>query len=157
MCIRDSTYAAAVPIIMGQNIGTCVTALLSSIGTNKNARRAAIVHLSFNVIGTAVWLTAFSILSAIFRPALLDASATYLGIAVVHTVFNVLCTALLLPMSSLLEKLAYKLVPDGKEAEKGVELDDRLLATPVIALAEADKLARKMAGEAVEGLSLIHI
>ena len=148
------TYAAAVPIIMGQNIGTCVTALLSSIGTNKNARRAAIVHLSFNVIGTAVWLTAFSILSAIFRPALLDASATYLGIAVVHTVFNVLCTALLLPMSSLLEKLAYKLVPDGKEAEKGVELDDRLLATPVIALAEADKLARKMAGEAVEGFRL---
>jgi len=148
------TYAAAVPIIMGQNIGTCVTALLSSIGTNKNARRAAIVHLSFNVIGTAVWLTAFSILSAIFRPALLDASATHLGIAVAHTVFNVLCTALLLPMSSLLEKLAYKLVPDGKEAEKGVELDDRLLATPVIALAEADKLARKMAGEAVEGFRL---
>ena len=148
------TYAAAVPIIMGQNIGTCVTALLSSIGTNKNARRAAIVHLSINVIGTAVWLTAFSILSAIFRPALLDASATHLGIAVAHTVFNVLCTALLLPMSSLLEKLAYKLVPDGKEAEKGVELDDRLLATPVIALAEADKLARKMAGEAVEGFRL---
>lgn len=112
------TYAAAVPIIMGQNIGTCVTALLSSIGTNKNARRAAIVHLSFNVIGTAVWLTAFSILSAIFRPALLDASATHLGIAVAHTVFNVLCTALLLPMSSLLEKLAYKLVPDGQGGRK---------------------------------------
>ena len=89
------TYAAAVPIIMGQNIGTCVTALLSSLGTNKNARRAAVVHLSFNVIGTAVWLTVFSILSAIFRPALLDASATHLGIAVAHTVFNVLCTALL--------------------------------------------------------------
>ncbi len=148
------TYAAAVPIIMGQNIGTCVTALLSSLGTNKNARRAAVVHLSFNVIGTAVWLTVFSILSAIFRPALLDASATHLGIAVAHTVFNVLCTALLLPMSSLLEKLAYKLAPDGREAEKVVELDDRLLATPVIALAEADKLARKMAGEAVEGFRL---
>ena len=148
------SFSMALPVIMGQNIGTCITALLSSIGTNKNARRAAIVHLSFNVIGTAVWLTAFSILSAIFRPALLDASATHLGIAVAHTVFNVLCTALLLPMSSLLEKLAYKLVPDGKEAEKGVELDDRLLATPVIALAEADKLARKMAGEAVEGFRL---
>ena len=148
------TYAAAVPIIMGQNIGTCVTALLSSLGTNKNARRAAVVHLSFNVIGTGVWLTVFSILSAIFRPALLDASATHFGIAVAHTVFNVLCTALLLPMSSLLEKLAYKLVPDGREAEKVVELDDRLLATPVIALAEADKLARKMAGEAVEGFRL---
>ena len=136
------TYAAAVPIIMGQNIGTCVTALLSSLGTNKNAKRAAVVHLSFNVI------------SAVFQPAILDASASYLGIAIAHSAFNVLCTILLLPMSSLLEKLAYKLVPEGKEAEKAVELDDRLLATPTIALAEAEKLVRKMAGEAVDGFRL---
>lgn len=148
------TYAAAVPIIMGQNIGTCVTALLSSLGTNKNAKRAAVVHLSFNVIGTVVWLSVFSIISAVFRPAILDASASYLGIAIAHSAFNVLCTILLLPMSSLLEKLAYKLVPEGKEAEKAVELDDRLLATPTIALAEAEKLVRKMAGEAVDGFRL---
>ena len=148
------TYAAAVPIIMGQNIGTCVTALLSSLGTNKNAKRAAVVHLSFNVIGTVVWLSVFSIISAVFQPAILDASASYLGIAIAHSAFNVLCTILLLPMSSLLEKLAYKLVPEGKEAEKAVELDDRLLATPTIALAEAEKLVRKMAGEAVDGFRL---
>lgn len=103
------TYAAAVPIIMGQNIGTCVTALLSSLGTNKNAKRAAVVHLSFNVIGTVVWLSVFSIISAVFQPAILDASASYLGIAIAHSAFNVLCTILLLPMSSLLEKLAYKI------------------------------------------------
>ena len=139
------SYGAAIPIIMGQNIGTCVTALLSSLGTNKNAKRAAVVHLSFNVIGTIVWLSVFSIISAVFRPAILEASASYLGIAIAHSAFNVLCTILLLPMSSLLEKLAYKLVPDGKEAEKAVELDDRLLATPTIALAEAEKLVRKMA------------
>lgn len=148
------SYAAAVPIIMGQNIGTCVTALLSSFGTNQNARRAAIVHLSFNVIGTVIWLTVFSILSAIFRPALLSASATHLGIAVTHSVFNILCTALLLPAASLLEKLAYRLVPDNGKEEKRIEIDERLLATPTIALAESRKLVCRMAQEAVEGFSL---
>lgn len=148
------SYAAAIPIIMGQNIGTCVTAILSSLGTNKNAKRAAVVHLSFNVIGTAIWLTVFSILSAVLKPAILSESASYLGIAVCHTVFNVLCTILLLPASSLLEKLAYKLVPEGKSAEKTVELDERLLATPAIALAQSSNLACKMANEAIEGFKL---
>lgn len=148
------SYAAAVPIIMGQNIGTCVTALLSSFGTNKNAKRAAIVHLSFNVIGTIVWLSLFSVVSYIFKPALLDASASYFGIAVAHSVFNILCTALLLPMSSLLEKLAYALVPDGKEAEKRIELDERLLTTPAVAISESGNLACKMAQEAVKGFKL---
>ena len=148
------SYGAVVPIIMGQNIGTCVTALLSSLGTNKNAKRAAIIHLSFNVIGTIVWLSVFSIISALFKPAILDASASYLGIAVAHSAFNILCTALLLPMSSLLEKLAYLLVPEGKEAEKVVELDDRLLATPAIALQQCGQVALKMADEAVEGFRL---
>ncbi len=148
------SYAAAVPIIMGQNIGTCVTALLSSFGTNKNAKRAAVVHLSFNVIGTVVWLSVFSVISAIFKPVLLDAPASYLGIAVAHTIFNVLCTALLLPMASLLEKLAYTIVPDSKEAEKRIELDERLLATPTIAINESCNLACKMAAEAVKGFKL---
>ncbi|MBE7021479.1 MAG: Na/Pi cotransporter family protein [Ruminococcaceae bacterium] len=148
------SYGAAIPIIMGQNIGTCVTALLSSLGTNKNARRASIVHLLFNVIGTVVWLTVFSIISIILRPAVLDASASYFGIAVSHSIFNVLCTALLLPMSSLLEKLAYILVPEGKEAEKIVELDERLLATPTIALQQCYNVAKKMANEAVAGFKL---
>ena len=148
------SYAAAVPIIMGQNIGTCVTALLSSFGTNKNAKRAAIIHLSFNVIGTVIWLSVFSIVSAVFKPAVLDASASYLGIAVAHSAFNVLCTALLLPLSSLLEKIAYIVVPEGKGAEKTVELDERLLATPTIALQQCHQVVLKMAAEAVEGLGL---
>ena len=148
------SYGAAIPIIMGQNIGTCVTALLSSLGTNKNARRASIIHLLFNVIGTVVWLAVFSILSVTVKPAILDTSASYFGIAVSHSIFNVLCTALLLPMSSLLEKLAYIIVPEGKETEKVVELDERLLATPTIALQQCYNVAKKMANEAVEGFKL---
>ena len=148
------SYAAAIPIIMGQNIGTCVTALLSSFGTNKNAKRAAVIHLSFNVIGTIVWLTAFSIVSATLKPAILGMSASYMGIAVAHSLFNILCTALLLPMSGVLEKIAYLIVPDGKEAEKIVELDERLLATPTIALQQCGQLAVKMAEETVEGFLL---
>ncbi len=148
------TYASAIPIIMGQNIGTCVTALLSSFGTNKNARRAAVVHLSFNVIGTVVWLTVFSVVSALLKPALLAAPATYAGIAVAHSAFNILCTLILYPLSSLLEKLAYKIVPDGKETEKTVELDDRLLATPAVALAESERVTCKMAERAAEGLRM---
>ena len=111
------SYGAAIPIIMGQNIGTCVTALLSAVGANKNAKRAALVHLSFNVIGTAVWLTVFCAARAFFTPALLEERATVLGIAVAHSVFNVLCTALMLPMSGALEKLVCRLVPDGKGPE----------------------------------------
>ena len=148
------SYGAAIPIIMGQNIGTCVTALLSSLGTNKNARRASIIHLLFNVIGTVVWIAVFSILSVTVKPAILDTSASYFGIAVSHSIFNVLCTALLLPMSSLLEKLAYIIVPEGKETEKVVELDERLLATPTIALQQCYNVAKKMANEAVEGFKL---
>jgi len=148
------SYAAAIPIIMGQNIGTCVTALLSSFGTNKNAKRAAIVHLSFNVIGTVVWLSVFSLVSALFQPAILGESATYLGIAVCHSLFNSLCTALLLPQSLLLEKMAYLIVPEGKDPARTVELDERLLATPSIALGQCDQLLSKMAVETVDGFRL---
>ena len=146
------SYGAAVPIIMGQNIGTCVTALLSSFGTNKNAKRAAVVHLSFNVIGTIVWLTLFSIISAILKPAILDFSASYLGIAVAHSLFNIACTILLLPMSSLLEKLAIKLVPDTNKKEEISELDERLLVTPPIALERCNALVREMAEFSVTSL-----
>ena len=148
------SYAAAIPIIMGQNIGTCVTAMLSSLGANKNAKRASFIHLLFNVIGTAIWLAVFSIISAVFKPVILNESASYLGIAVCHTIFNILCTLLLLPASSLLEKLVYKLVPEGKAPERIVELDERLLATPPIAVEQSYHLASKMASEAVEGFRL---
>ena len=148
------SYAAAIPIIMGQNIGTCVTALLSSFGTNKNAKRAAIVHLSFNVIGTVVWLSVFSAVSRLVQPAVLHMSATYLGIAVCHSAFNILCTALLLPLSGLLEKIAYILVPEGKDTAKAVELDERLLATPSIALGQCHNLVLKMAEETMDGVQM---
>ncbi len=146
------SYGAAVPIIMGQNIGTCVTALLSSFGTNKNAKRAAIVHLSFNVLGTIIWLSVFSLISVLLRPALLDASVSYLGIAVAHSLFNIACTVVLLPMASLLEKLAIKLVPETSKIDENTELDERLLVTPPIALARCNKLVQEMAEFSVTAL-----
>ncbi len=146
------SYGAAIPIIMGQNIGTCITALLSSVGTTKNAKRTALVHLSFNVLGTAVWLTVFAVAQAIFKPALLDAPASLFGIAVAHSVFNILCTLLLLPLAGLLEKLVIKLVPDSKTPETVAELDERLLATPSIALERCRAVANDMAKCSVSAL-----
>ena len=146
------SYAAAIPIIMGQNIGTCITAIISSVGTAKNARRAAFVHLSFNVIGTMVCLGGFAVVKAIFAPALFNESATFAGIAIAHSVFNIVCTLLLLPMSGLLEKLAYRFIPDNEQIEKAPELDERLLATPAIALECAHKLTFDMAKIATDAL-----
>ena len=137
---------------MGQNIGTCVTALLSSFGTNKNAKRAAIVHLSFNVLGTIIWLAIFSIISSLLKPAYLDSSASYLGIAVAHSLFNIACTVLLLPMSAFLEKLAIKLVPETNNTDENTELDERLLVTPPVALARCNKLVQEMAEFSVTAL-----
>ena len=147
------SYAAAIPIIMGQNIGTCVTAMISSVGTNKNAQRAAVVHLMFNVIGVIMLLSIFCIVRAAFAPAILDAQATMYGIAIVHSVFNILCTAMLLPAGDLLEKLSIRLVPDGKSSEtRAVELDERLLATPSLALSRSRAVASEMAEIAVRAL-----
>ena len=146
------SYAAAIPIIMGQNIGTTVTALLSSIGTNKNARRAAVVHLMFNVIGVVVLLTVFTVVRAALAPALLDEAATRSGIAIAHSAFNLLCTAMLLPAGGLLEKLAIRIVPDSGEKEQRVELDERLLATPALALSRSRAVAADMAEHAVRAL-----
>ena len=148
------SYGAAIPIIMGQNIGTCATAMLSSVGANKNAKRAAMVHLSFNVIGTAVWLTVFCLIKAVRSPAFLDEGASLLGIAVAHTVFNVLCTILMLPLSGFLERLVNRLVPDAKQPEIQSELDERLLAAPPIALERCREVAADMAQTAVSALKL---
>lgn len=146
------SYGAAIPIIMGQNIGTCVTAMISSVGTTKNAKRAALVHLSFNIIGTVICLTVFSLVNTLVAPALFDEAASFAGIATAHSIFNIVCTLLLLPMSGLLEKLAYKLIPDAKLPEKVSELDERLLATPAIALECALNLTCEMAKVATEAL-----
>ncbi len=147
------TYGAAFPIIMGQNIGTCVTALLSSVGANRNAKRVAIVHLSFNVIGTVILLIVLYIAKGFFMPAILGETATHFGIAVAHSLFNVICTAILLPASGLLEKLACKLVPDAKVKEEVSELDERLLATPAVALDHCLKHAIGMANCATSALN----
>ncbi len=146
------TYAAAIPIIMGQNIGTCVTAMLSSVGTTKNAKRAAIVHLMFNIIGTVVCLVLFSMARALFHPTILGESATYLGISVCHTAFNVICTAMLLPSGNLLEKLVCRMVPDARQPEAVAELDERLLTTPSIALERCRTLTGEMADTAALAL-----
>ncbi len=139
------SFGAAIPIIMGQNIGTCITAILASFGTNKNAKRASLVHLSFNVIGTVIWLAVYAIVDAVFAPALFDQAATMPGIAIAHSLFNVACTVLLFPMSGLLEKFAYKLIPETKKPDEVSELDERLLATPAVALERATELTKIMA------------
>ena len=146
------TYGAAIPIIMGQNIGTCVTALLSSIGTNKNARRAALVHLSFNVIGATVGIILYYVICAVSAPVLLGQAATEWGIAVAHSIFNVLCTAVLLPMGGFLQKLVLRLVPEDKEPQREAELDERLLATPTLALERCHTLITDMASYSLEAL-----
>ena len=146
------SYAAAIPIIMGQNIGTCVTALISSVGTQKNAKRAAVVHLMFNVIGVVVLLTAFWIVKIAFAPAILDENATMSGIAIAHSLFNILCTAMLLPAGGLLEKLAIRIVPDKGGKEQPVELEERLLITPSVALGRCRAVAGEMARCAGEAL-----
>jgi len=146
------SYGAAIPIIMGQNIGTCVTAMLSSVGANKNAKRAAMVHLLFNIIGTVVWLSVFCLVGILFQPALLEEPASRVGIAVAHSVFNILCTMLMLPLSDILEKLVAVLVPESKQPEVFSELDERLFATPSIALEQCHSIASDMAETAVASL-----
>ena len=142
------TIGTSIPIIMGQNIGTCVTALLSSVGTNRNARRASIVHLLFNVMGTTILLAAYMGLDAVFDFAFAEGAASELSIAVCHTAFNLLCTAIMLPMSGLLEKLSYAIIKEPKTTgdDKNVQLDERLMATPAIAIERARVVTNQMAG-----------
>ncbi len=140
------SYGAAIPIIMGQNIGTCVTALLSSIGANKNGRRAALIHLYFNIIGVVVVLSGFYVLNAFLDFAFLDTSINMWGVAGVHTVFKLISVALIGPFYRQLEKLACLTIRD-KEGDREVAnlLDERLLETPAIAVERASQVARSMA------------
>lgn len=143
------SFGAAIPIIMGQNIGTCVTALISSVGANKNAKRAALVHLSFNIIGTVVWLAVFCLVKVLFAPALFSESASLFGIAAAHSAFNILCTLLLLPMTGFLDKLVCRLIVDSPVKEEKPELDERLFSTPSIALERCHEVAEELAKTAV--------
>lgn len=151
------TNGVALPIIMGQNIGTCITAVLSSAGANKNGKRTAVVHLSFNIIGTTIMLTVYYILRIIFASIgndfFLGWSASALSIATMHTIFNVATTVILLPCSKLLEKIAYKVMPKTKDEEKQkLVLDERLLATPSVALSVCHDATVTMAIDAVGAL-----
>ncbi len=139
------SYASALPIIMGRNIGTCVTAIISAIGANSNAKRVAAVHLIFNLIGTLVFLALFYLFNALFRFAFVNHAASAFGIAIIHTVFNVFTVTLLFPFMDKLEWLARRTVHEDKRGERFVVLDDRLLATPSIAVEQCRKLSCEMA------------
>ena len=147
------TYGAAIPIVMGQNIGTCVTALISSVSANRNGKRAAIVHLYFNIIGVVVYLTLFSIINAIFKFAFVDYTIGMWGVAGIHTVFKILSVILMAPFYRQLEKLAILTIPDKKEEGDSVTLlDDRLLETPAIAVARAAEVTNQMAEISTQAL-----
>ncbi len=152
------TYSAAVPIILGQNIGTCVTAMLSSIGTSKNARRAALGHLYFNIIGAVIFLAAFYGLHSAVHFAFFDAPIDAWHIAVVHSLFNVTCTLILLPFTRQLERLVCLTIKDEPSAVAKVTepelLDPRLLLTPGLALEQADKRTLQMGQMGAENLAL---
>ena len=146
------SYRMAIPIIMGQNIGTCVTALLSSIGVNKNAKRVTVVHMSFNIIGTVVCLAGFYGLDALINFSFVDKPIGVVEIAAVHSIFNIVTTLILLPFSGQLVKLAKKLIHDSKEAETSVLLDKRLIATPPLAVSQCREKTVEMAQGAKKAL-----
>lgn len=141
------TYSVALPLLLGQNIGSCVTALISSIGANKPAKRVAFVHLYFNVIGTVLFLSVFYLISAFVDMPFMQESLNSVGIAVIHTGFNVLATALFLPFTKQFEKLACLTVRDdpNEETNEMPMLDERILNTPSVALEQCKNVAYKMA------------
>lgn len=146
------TFGTAIPIILGQNIGTCVTALISSIGANKGAKRAAVVHLCFNIGGTVIWLTAFEVLNLFVNFDFLSNQIGVMGIAVVHSIFNVLCTLTFIPLTKQLEKLACIIVKDNHKEQKIQTLDTRLYATPAVAIDNCAKVVNQMAEESFTSL-----
>ena len=155
------SYATALPIIMGQNIGTCVKALLSSIGATKNGKRAAIIHLYFNVIGTVTFMIVFYALNAVIHFSFLNLTAQEFGIAVIHTTFNIITTAYLLPLRKVLEKLAYatikldddeKRIMDRRSENEFALLDDRFLEAPSLAVEHCKQVINKMADISRESL-----
>lgn len=158
LCLTGAvSYSSALPIIMGQNIGTCVTALLSAIGANKNAKRAAFVHFYFNIIGTVFFMLVFYIINAIYPFGFMDHAADAAGIAVIHSCFNVAATLVLLPFRNVLVKLATLTIRDdqAEEDKSGLRLlDERFLEKPAFAIAQAKKAAVDMANASKEALYL---
>ena len=148
------TYGSAIPIILGQNIGTCITAIMGAIGANRNARRTAMVHLLFNVVGVLIFVVAFYGMGIFIDWKFLNETAAAWDIAVIHTCFNVAATVVLMPMNGLLVKLAYLFIPKEQEPQKMELLDERLLATPAVAVQRAHEIAGEMAADAANAMHL---
>lgn len=147
------TYGTAIPIVMGQNIGTCVSALISSIGASKNAKRAAVIHLSFNLISAVICLTVYYLLYTIIGFSFVNDKASPLGIAIVHTVFKIFALILLMPFTRQLEKLSYFIIKDSEEDKDNVLLlDERLFSTPAVAVERCDNIALDMAEISMQSL-----
>ena len=148
------TYGAAIPIILGQNIGTCITAILGAMGANRNARRTAMVHLLFNVVGVTIFVVGFYGLGLFIDWKFLDNTAAAWDIAVIHTCFNIAATCVLMPLNGLLVKLAYLFIPKEQAPQKTELLDTRLLATPAVAVQRAHEIAGEMAADASKAMHL---
>ena len=148
------TYGAAIPIILGQNIGTCITAIMGAIGANRNARRTAMVHLLFNVVGAVMFAVVFYGLGMFILWNFLGDSVQAWDISVIHTGFNLIATAVLMPLNGLLVKLAYLIVPEVAEPQKTELLDSRLLATPAVAVQRAHEIAGEMSADAAKAMHL---
>ena len=155
LCVTGAvTYGAAIPIILGQNIGTCVTAMMGAIGANRNARRTAVVHLLFNVVGVSLFVVVFYGLGLFIDWKFLNDAAQAWDISVVHTGFNLAATVVLLPLNGLLVKLAYLVIPREQTPQKQELLDERLLATPAVAIQRAQEIASQMAKTSAKAMEL---
>ena len=155
LCVTGAvTYGAAIPIILGQNIGTCITAIMGAIGANRNARRTAMVHLLFNVVGATMFAAIFYGIHLFVPWSFLGDSVRAWDISLIHTAFNLVATAVLMPMNGLLVKLAYLFIPAEHTPQKEELLDERLLATPAVAVQRAHEIAGEMASDAAKAMHL---
>ncbi|MBR2524640.1 MAG: Na/Pi cotransporter family protein [Clostridiales bacterium] len=147
------TYAVAIPLVLGANIGTCATAILSSIGVNRDAKRVTVIHVAIKVIGALIWLIVFYGMYAIFDFSFMDNKVSIVGIAAIHSIFNIVNTILLFPFSKLLVKLAHIIVKESDDEQETL-LDERLMLTPPIAVAECRNAMDKMISKAKNGLDV---
>ena len=155
LCVTGAvTYGVAIPIILGQNIGTCITAIMGAIGANRNARRTSMVHLLFNVVGAVMFAVVFYGLGMFIEWSFLETSVQAWDISLIHTAFNLIATAVLMPMNGLLVKLAYLIIPSEGTPQQEALLDERLLATPAVAVQRAHEIAAQMAADSAEAMRL---
>lgn len=145
------TYRMAIPLVMGANIGTCMTAVLSSIGVNRDAKRVTVIHVAIKVIGTIIWLIAYFIVNTFLNISILDNPVNIVGVAAIHSIFNIVNTILLFPFNKLLVKIAHLVVKETED-EQEFKLDERLMLTPAIAVGECHNMMIKMVKKARNGL-----